>query len=61
MYFHNKFIYSYKYKYYLLKTWSNVKHFILTDTYTIVTSFPRYYYNTYSISNIKKIGENLMV
>ena len=26
MYFHNKLIWSHKCEYYLLKTWSNVKH-----------------------------------
>jgi hypothetical protein len=27
MYFHNKLIWSHKYEYYLLKTWSNMKYF----------------------------------
>jgi hypothetical protein len=36
MYFHNKLIWSYKCEYYLLETWSNVKHSKWHATYSYI-------------------------
>jgi hypothetical protein len=60
MYFHNKLIWSHKCEYYLLKTWSNVKHLnwhvyyncILLGTEVVQTCFDHNDSGTASVTGL---------